>query len=314
MILIILHSFVKPPGQGCAVAVECRSLNAIILGIVTRFLALLLLLLLSACAALPLAAGTPTPEPTLTPTASLNPTPTIVWFPATEIPTVRPTQPPAPTPDPFTGVGEAIFTDRFRITDFFPTFRNNQGSAAYGNNEFTLALPGGGEALVSTLRKQPVLKDFYLEAEIEPSLCRGADNFGLLFRAVSEWNTYRYVLSCDGRLRVERVRNGSVFPLVDWVQSDQYPFGSVVTARLAVVAAGDELRFYVNNAYQFSVRDPIFTEGQVGLFARTTGGTALTVNYQSITARQVDPALARSTATPTVTPRPTATRAPTPTP
>lgn len=280
-------------------------------------LALLVLVLLAGCSGPGFAAqGTPTPteEALAPPTAAPleTPTETIVWFPPTDTPTPRPTATVQPTQDMRPGLGAQILTDPFLNTAFWPTYRIPAGSVGYGNGELTLAVHQPRE-LLSTLRKDTVLEDFYLEVSVEPSLCRGADNFGLLFRSLSEWNTYRFAISCEGQIRIERVRNGSVYPLKDWAPGEMLLPANTRTMRLGLLAAGEEFRFFIDDIYQFSVRDPIFTSGQVGLFARSTGETALTVSFQDMAVWAVDAESVRPTATPEPSPTATRTRAPTPT-
>ncbi|HZW04785.1 MAG TPA: hypothetical protein VFF68_12705, partial [Anaerolineaceae bacterium] len=218
-----------------------------------------------------------------------------------------------PTADMRPGLGAQILSDPFLNTSYWPTYRLSAGSVGYGNGELTLAVhqPDG---LLSSLRKETVLDDYYLEVTVEPSLCRGADNFGLLFRSASEWNTYRFVVSCDGQTRVERVRNGSVYPLKDWSAGVMLLPTSTSAIRLGLLAAGEEFRFFIDDVYQFSVRDPIFTSGQVGLFARSASESALTVSFQDLTIWAVDAEAVRPTATPEPSPTATLTRAPTFTP
>ena len=54
----------------------------------------------------------------------------------------------------------------------------------------------------------PTYRIFYLEITVSPSLCRGADQFGLLLRAAPAPDFYRSILTCDGQMRLERVKNG----------------------------------------------------------------------------------------------------------
>lgn len=247
---------------------------------------------------------------TATLTVTPSPTATIDWFPATATATLRPSFTQAPTLDLRPPLGDVIFKDPFRDTSAWPTFRVALGSAGYGNEELTLAMQKT-DGIISTLRKDPVITDFYVEVTAETSLCRGDDSFGLLFRGASEWNAYRFAVTCEGLLRVERVRGGQLLPLTDWTVSDQILPTGGLPIRIGVLAAGPELRFYINGAHQISVRDPIFTSGQIGLFARSNGETALTVNFSDMQAWQVDPATLPVTPTPTTYVKPTATRLPT---
>lgn len=250
----------------------------------------------------------PTQEifPSLTPTLTSTVTPTIVWFPATPTATPFPTQVIQPTPDQRPGIGEITLWDDFSDQTSWSTLRSEAGSVAYGLGELTLAVSQRKGMLFSLSRSQPP-GDFYLEITASPSLCRGADEYGLLLRAASQLDCYRFLVSCDGKIRLDRLVNGMVVRLQDWIPSGQVPPGSPLVLRLGVWAARGELRFFINDIYQFAARDPVFTSGTLGVFARASSDSPLTVSFSELVVRGLD--LARVPApspTPTATPRPTA--------
>jgi hypothetical protein len=45
--------------------------------------------------------------------------------------------------------------------------------------------------------------------------------------------------------------------------------------------------FYINEQYQFSVTDPALQVGNIGIFARSLGENAVTVNFSDLVVRQV---------------------------
>jgi hypothetical protein len=227
--------------------------------------ALQLLFLLAGC--LP-AQSSPTPVlPTETATIIPSPTETIVWFPATATFTPAPTREVTPTPELRPNRGESILTDTFTDRTSWQTTRSTAGSIAYGQDELTLAVSSARGSLVS-FRSAPALIDFYLEIEAEPSLCRGGDAYGLLLRAHSNQDFYRLLLNCNGEVRFERLMEARSLPLHDWSSTGQPP-GGMMTTRLGVWALKDEMRIFINDVYQFTVKDPIWTGGQIGVFARS---------------------------------------------
>ncbi len=252
---------------------------------------------LAACAP----AGGQSDIPLETPTPSLTPTytPTVVWFPPTATPTPIPTREVQPTPVPQLGLAEEILQDDFSQRSLWTTGRTSNGSAAYGNERLTLAV-SAQRGLIASLRPDPPLADFYLEMSASPSLCRGADGYGLLLRAADEWNAYRWIITCDGRTRLERLRGGSFLPVVDWIDSLSIPPGAPVDIELAVWMYGAEMRFFIGGVEQFSARDPVFEQGSLGVFARAAADTPLTVSFSDLTVWSLDPA-----AIPTRTPVPT---------
>lgn len=256
------------------------------------------LLLLSACLPEPALPATPTPEPTVTVTPTV--TATVIWFPPTVTPTAIPTRPIEPTEDFRPQVGEKILTDLFVDKTQWQTTSTAAGSVAYGKNELTLAVKQPKGTLYS-LRKQPQLMNFYLEIDAQPSLCREGDNYGLLIRSASGQDYYRLLMNCSGLVRLERVKDARFTVLQDWVASGQVPPGGMMRTRLGVAAQGQELRIFLNGVFHFSVKDPVFTSGAVGVFARSAGDTPLTVNFSNLVVYELvagQPALNSPTLTP----------------
>jgi len=257
-------------------------------------LCLAMLLGLAGCAPAALeAAPAGTLLPTAAPTAAAPAptlTATVVWFPPTATPTRLPTQVVEPTPEQRPNVGEVLLEDDFDADPdegepAWQTVHTPSGSIAYGDHELTIAMAGEKAALAS-LRGQPVLANFYLEITAAPSLCRGKDNYGLLLRASDAPEFYRFVLTCDGLLRLERLVNGQPAVIQDWTPR----LGRPEASRLAVWVSEAHLRFFINDIFQFAVRDPSIASGQIGVFARTTGENALTVNFSDLVIRKIDPA------------------------
>ena len=260
----------------------------------------------------------PTPvPPTATVTVTPTPTTTIIWFPATPTLTPAPTQWIAPTQDTSPVYGPVLFSDPFTNKTLWQTRQTSTGNITYGDGELTLAVLEPKGTLISLRSAPPQMSDFYLEMDVDPSLCRGDDNFGLLVRAASNQNFYRVMLSCNGQVRVERYHNAYTSPLKDWTGSGQLFPGAMTTIRVGVWAAGGELRIYINRVLQFSIKDPVFSSGSVGVYARSAGDTPLTVSFSNLVVYQVSGSQARPLPSPipppSATPKPTATRRPTPT-
>ncbi|MBA4380317.1 MAG: hypothetical protein C0393_06535 [Anaerolinea sp.] len=243
------------------------------------------LLGLTACSGLfPPAVVTTTPTPTLlTPTE----TPTVVWFPPTETPTPFPTQAVIPTPEGRPGLGEVLFIDNFDQPEFWNTAVSNTASAIIDSNRLTLAVNQPRLAVVSdnecfALRKEPRLGDFYAEMSADLSLCRGKDQYGLLLRVLSNGDYYRYAVNCAGQVRLERVRSGQPYPLQDWLPSGDAPPGAPAEVKMGVWAVGSEMRFFLNDRHQFTVRDPLFKQGTLGVFVKSEGASPVTVSFSEL--------------------------------
>jgi hypothetical protein len=201
-------------------------------------------------------------------------------------------------------LGEEILRDDFSEPGAWDTFRSTTGTATYGKDRFTLAVSAPKGYLVS-LRSEPELGDFYLEVTASTSLCREGDSYGLFLRSGGEGYGYRWVITCDGRTRLERVKDFQATLVADWVGSSYIQPGSPVTLRLGAWLAGDEMRFFVQGEEIFSAREPVYDKGILGFFARASGDTPVTVSFSDLQVYSIDTALL-----PTHTPYPTATPAP----
>lgn len=246
---------------------------------------LLIVLPVSACLP-PTPSPTPVP-PTATVTITPTPTVTIVWFPPTPTFTPAPTRIVEPTVDLRPHLGAVWLKDDFTGQDQWQTTRNDIGSVAYGKQELTLAVSAERGALLS-LRKTPQFNNFYMEVDALPSLCRAGDIYGVLLRAASGGDYYRLMMNCNGELRMERVMNSRYTVLKDWVSTGQVRPGGMLRARLGVLAQDADLSVFVNDAFQFSVRDTAFESGALGVYARAAGDSPLTVNFSNLVVYYLD--------------------------
>jgi hypothetical protein len=156
-----------------------------------------------------------------------------------------------------------------------------------GNNKLSLVLnqPGG---YLYTLRRAPILNDFYLEISANPSLCRNTDEYGLLLRFSPALEFYRFSLSCDGQVRVDKYYQGRASSPQPWIMSGDVPPGAPSSSRLGVWADGVEMHFFINNQYQFSVRDPSISRGSLGVFIRSAGENTVSVSFSELVVYEVE--------------------------
>ena len=236
------------------------------------------LLLLTACSPQPEPVATPTTTP-VPPTATL--TPTFIWFAPTATYTPYPTLELLPTEDLRPGIGELLLQDDFSDSGVWSLSTTSAGSVALGLNELTIAI-SAKETYLYSLRQDWLLSDFYLEITASPSMCRDLDEYGLLLRVSPELDFYRFSLSCNGQVRLDRIISGAASSPQPWILSGAVPPGAPSTVRLGVWALGSELRFFVNDRYQFTVRDPMLVTGGVGVFSRSTIDWPVTVNFSDL--------------------------------
>lgn len=258
-------------------------------------LSLILALLLSACSVF----TPPEVDPWPTNTATTLPTETPVWFPATATTTPPPPATPVPsaTPNQSPGIDALILKDGFLVDDGWQEFRKNTGSAVLGPGELTLSVTAN-DGYVTIFRDSPTVDDFYMEAQANPRLCQVTDSYGLLVRAASGLDYYRFSVSADGQARADRFKSGNVVVLQGWTPSGQVPRGCPVSLKLGVWAVGGDLRFFINDVFQFSVKDAGIARGQIGFFARSKSETVLSVTFSDLELYWVDQIPVSFTATP----------------
>ena len=256
-------------------------------GIKNIWLVLLISGLLSSCSLSP--ALTPTVLPlTETPSPTFTSTPTTVWFPPTVTPTQFSTPIISPTAEMMPEIGDILLEDDFSSQSGWTLTQSEVGSVAYGNDELTIAI-GETNAYLFSIRETPVFTDFYLEITAEPTLCRDLDEYGVLVRVSPTFNHYRFSLSCDGQVRLDRVNGGQISSPQPWMLSGAVPPGAPSSSRIGISAVGSEMNFFVNDQYQFTIRDPLITSGGVGIFARSTNNQAVTVNFSNLLVYEVIP-------------------------
>lgn len=227
------------------------------------------------------------PLDTSTPTqVILTTTPTIIWFPPTATYTPFPTTMVLPTAEMRPGIGEILCEDHFEDPLLWRLFSTDVGSIAFGKNEITIAISLKRGYLFS-IRDGLEFDDYYVEITANPNMCRGDDEYGMLLRVTADEDYYRYSLSCDGRVRLDRIYQNQASSPQPWMTSGAVPPGAPSISRLGVWALGGEMRFFVNDEYQFTVFDPLLKNGKIGVFVRSTSDLAVTVNFSNLVVREV---------------------------
>lgn len=236
-----------------------------------------------------------------------TPTATIQWFPSTATPIPRPIVLPSATPIYLPGLGNEIFTDDFSSASRWNTASSDEGSVSVSRNRITIAVKAP-ETVLFSLRSEPLLTDFYAEINAHPALCRGEDSYGLLFRA-DNLDSYRYVLACDGTVRLE-LKKAYNRPriLAGPAPSGDVPPGSPGDVRLGVWAVGPEMRFFLNGRHQFTITNANFGLGTLGVFVQSAeSSSATTVTFSELVVQSVSYVSPTPTITPSKTPIPTST-------
>lgn len=238
-------------------------------------------ILLTSCLPANETPSTATPLPSDTP----HPTQTIVWFPPSATPTLQTFPTPTALPDMSPGIGAVTLSDDFSEKSSWDTAVSDQGSAAISRNRLTLAVQPG--IYLASLRRDITLGNFYAEITARTSLCRAEDNYGIIVRSVGS-SFYRFVLSCNGFIHVERIFNGTRLIIYESVPSGDAPLGAPGEVQIGLWAVGNEMRLFLNERFQFSITDKSFPSGALGVFARSMGDTPVTVTFSDLTVYDVD--------------------------
>lgn len=252
---------------------------------IAPLLSLLALFALTGCSAPAEVSPLPSlPPATLTP----SPTATIVWFPPTATPTLAPTQVLTPTVDLRPAIGNLIFEDRFEEGSEWSLAQTDSSSIALGRNELTLAI-AQPKLYLYTLRQTPQLAAFYLELTAWPNLCRGEDEYGVLFRVTPQLDFYRLALTCNGQLRFDRFYQGKASVPFPKTYSGAVPPGAPSSVPIAIWASQKEITVFINDQFQFTLQESVIPAGALGLFARSVASSAVTVNFSDLKVYEVVP-------------------------
>ena len=225
------------------------------------------------------------PTATLIPSETPPPTQTIVWFPPSATPTLQTFSTQTAMPDMSPGIGDVTLSDDFSDKSAWDIAVSDQGSAAISRNRLTLAVQPG--IYLASLRRDITFGNFYAEISARTSLCRAEDNYGIIVRSVGS-SFYRFVLSCNGFIHVERIKNGTKLIIYEAVPSGDAPLGAPGEVRIGMWAVGSEMRLFLNGRFQFSIIEKTFPSGAFGVFARSMGDTPVTVTFSDLTVYDVD--------------------------
>lgn len=274
-------------------------------------------LMLASCGLAPVGepggSGVDNPETVPAPTTTVEPSATIAWFPATATWTPMPTFVPSATPNFFPGLGPQTYTDNFeKLGTWTGATSESSGdnSIILNRSRLTLAV-NNSPAMLFSLNNNLTVSNFFAEVNITVNRCSGKDTYGMLYRAGSGAYAYRFLLNCSGEAKVEQAREGLNLAIQDWVPSGDVPLGAPGSVKMSVWNAGSEMRFFLNGRYQFTVFDPVYKHGGVGVFVNAVSAEGMNISFSELKIFSVDyvsptpTATATRTATPTRTPRPT---------
>lgn len=238
-------------------------------------------LLLTSC--LPLN-SIPAAEPPL-PSDTPPPTATIIWFPPSATPTLNTIPTYTATPEMNPGIGEVILTDHFTDKKAWDTVTSEQASAILKDKHLTLAVEPG--VSIASLRRDRSFGNFYAELTARIGLCRADDTYGIMLRANGN-SFYRFNLTCNGLITVERVKSGERIALLEPTASGDVPLGPPGEVKIGIWAVGGEMRLFLNDRFQFSIIEKTFPSGAFGVFVHSEEDTPVTITFSDLTVYDVN--------------------------
>jgi hypothetical protein len=185
------------------------------------------------------------------------------------------------------GISELLLEDDFSDESVWPISSSSLAMVNIRENELHLSLKEGHELLIP-IRTSPKVNNFYAEITASPSLCRGDDEYGFVVRA-GEDGHYRLALSCDGRVKVDRLLGDSTSRQAGWLEHPVVPALAPSSSRLGIWARGSQIHFFVNDVYLFSVNDTQLWGGMFGVFVHTSGDADVSVSFSDLKIWSLEP-------------------------
>ncbi|MGA9531240.1 MAG: hypothetical protein WBR18_00840 [Anaerolineales bacterium] len=239
---------------------------------------------MSACAPAPVQ-PTPTPSP-LPPTITATfPFPTLAPT-ATEQGLATPTQPPGV----LESAGDIVYQTDFSQAGKWPLGQDSAGAVSLFEEFLSVVLPRA--FLTREIRSPaPARADFILDVQTQTEVCRGLDEYGVVFRQIDEVGSLRFTLTCQGGIRLRRTQGSSSRALVPF--EDQVLAvnpGAPADNRITVRARGPDLDLYVNGALVLQASDPEPNSGFSGLIVISAAdSTQTTVLFDDLTLYDWEP-------------------------
>jgi hypothetical protein len=220
--------------------------------------------------------------------APLQPTGTLPSFPtdtAAPSPTNQAAVTSTPIPgDPAAALGAPGWKDSLDTTKNFYLYDNDNTAVEAGSG--TLRLIGrtniGWHGWSLTYAQNAA--DFYLEGTFVTGTCRGADLYGLTFRANKENAGYFFGITCDGRydLRARDFNNNTDTEILPLKSNPAILTGSGQTNRIGVKTEGSKISLYANGVLMEEVTNDTYTAGYFGPFIAGFETAGFTVDLDQI--------------------------------
>ncbi|MEZ4392985.1 MAG: family 16 glycoside hydrolase [Polyangiales bacterium] len=151
----------------------------------------------------------------------------------------------------------------FAATSKTPPLRHDTNGAV-------LTLPGGETSVAALWYDGRTFADLSLEVTVTVLAAQDpAQSYvGVSFRAKSDRDNYRVFLDATGFYRLTRRQANQSTPLVDWTEHPAIAKGVGQENRLRIVAEGEKISVFCNDAELVSLTDDAFRDGHIALQAQ----------------------------------------------
>jgi hypothetical protein len=163
--------------------------------------------------------------------------------------------------------GDVFFTEAFDSNENgWPTGKNEDeytiDETRLEDGRYVISVEALKPAFVERQLPDWQFDDFFLSLEATPLDKGDTYSYGVSFRLDEMGNGYAFEIGNDGQYGV-LLYNEEWSMVVDWTKSGAIKVGQ--TNKLAVLAQGDSLSFYVNDEPLVTIEDDTVLEGQVGV-------------------------------------------------
>jgi hypothetical protein len=206
------------------------------------------------------------------PTAQVSPTDLPIEILPTQVATLEPPSPVAPTPAPVLPTPTmpnwpVVMADDFDDLDSgFLNSSDAESQLSYEDGQYRIGVIP--EDRVAWSSRPGHVSDFVMDVAVRADAEAGFA--GVIFRKQGDLQAYAFAVTPDGQYGL--MKFGQVAEtILDWRDSSDIRTGTE-TNRLRVACLGATVTLYVNGHYLDSVRDLTYTEGQVGMIVGTRPG------------------------------------------
>lgn len=229
-------------------------------------------------------AGLDLPSPTAIETTVSTPTAPVTWFPATSTPTAFPHASSTPAPVANSGIGDLISdSELFDVANWSNAeISSDSPNKLIWNDQALYFAVNQPPVSISTINNNLLLTNFYLEVNFEVNRCSANDTYGISFLAANERFGDRFILRCDGYIRVVQARDNLNLPLTEWEFTGAAPPAAPGAVKAAIWAHNGELRFFLDDQIQFSVTDRYFSSGGFGFFVDSKDPAGMNIKIHDL--------------------------------